>query len=141
MLSEKLMTEEKIKEICKKDKTVFEKGMVFDRITVLNPGFCGSMLCGAVTFLGVTDRSEPLFSSGNGRYYFTVCDGFGVENHALYALSFGEIRRDFKKPVTAEDIESEIKNQKEPRGMCSALTTGMKIKSDKEILKILKSVS
>ena len=138
MLSEKLITEEKIKAICKKDRTIFQNGAVFDKITVLNSDPCGSMLCGPVTFLGCTDRYEMLFTSGNGRYYFTVRDGWGVEDNCLYALSIGAIRRDFKKPVTVEEIESGVNNPKEPRGTYSALAIGMKLKDDKEILKVLK---
>lgn len=113
MLSEKLIMEEKIKSICKKDRTVFRRGMGFDGITVLNPGFCGSMLCGPVTFWGHTDQNEMLFSSGNGRYYFTVRDGWGVMDNHLYALSIGSIRRDFQRPVTVEDIESIVNSPKE----------------------------
>ena len=138
MLSGKLITEEKIKAICTKDRTIFQKGAVFDKITVLNSDPCGSMLCGPVTFLGCTDRYEILFTSGNGRYYFTVRDGWGVEDNCLYALSIGAIRRDFKKPVTVEEIESGVNNPKEPRGTYSALAIGMKLKDDKEILKVLK---
>ena len=138
MLSEKLITEEKIKAICKKDRTIFQKGAVFDKITVLNSDPYDSMLCGPVTFLGCTDRYEILFTSGNGRYYFTVRDGWGVEDNCLYALSIGAIRRDFKKPVTVEEIESGVNNPKEPRGTYSALAIGMKLKDDKEILKVLK---
>ena len=96
------------------------------------------MLCGPVTFLGRTDSYEMLFSSGNGGYYFTVRDGWGVEDNCLYALSIGAIRRDFKKPVTIEEIESGVNNPKEPRGTYSALAIGMKLKDDKEILKVLK---
>ena len=138
MLSEKLITEEKIKAICKKDRTIFQKGAVFDKITVLNSDPYDSMLCGPVTFLGCTDRYEILFTSGNGRYYFTVRDGWGVEDNCLYALSIGAIRRDFKKPVTVEEIESGVNNPKEPRGTYSALAIGMKLKDDMEILKVLK---
>lgn len=138
MLSEKLTMEEKIKAICKKDRTLFQKGAVFDKITVLNSDPCDSMLCGPVTFLGHTDSYEMLFSSGNGRYYFTVRDGWGVEDNCLYALSIGAIRRDFKKPVTVEEIESGVNNPKEPRGTYSALAIGMKLKDDREILKVLK---
>ena len=138
MLSEKLIMEEKIKAICKKDRTIFQKGAVFDKITVLNSDPYDSMLCGPVTFLGCTDRYEILFTSGNGRYYFTVRDGWGVEDNCLYALSIGAIRRDFKKPVTIEEIESGVNNPKEPRGTYSALAIGMKLKDDKEILKVLK---
>lgn len=138
MLSEKLIMEEKIKAICKKDRTIFQKGAVFDKIIVLNSDPCGSMLCGPVTFLGCTDRYEMLFTSGNGRYYFTVRDGWGVENNCLYALSIGAIRRDFKKPVTIEEIESGVNNPKEPRGTYSALAIGTELKDDKEILKVLK---
>ena len=138
MLSEKLIMEEKIKSICKNDRTLFQKGAVFGKITVLNSDLCGSMLCGPVTFLGHTDSYEMLFSSGNGRYYFTVCDGWGVEDNCLYALSIGAIRRDFKKPVTVEEIESGVNNPKEPRGTYSALAIGMKLKDDREILKVLK---
>ena len=132
------MMEERIKAICKKDRTIFQKGAVFDKITVLNSDPCDSMLCGPVTFLGCTDRYEILFTSGNGRYYFTVRDGWGVEDNCLYALSIGAIRRDFKKPVTVEEIESGVNNPKEPRGTYSALAIGMKLKDDKEILKVLK---
>lgn len=138
MLSEKLITEEKIKAICKKDRTIFQKGAVFDKITVLNSDPYDSMLCGPVTFLGCTDRYEILFTSGNGRYYFTVRDGWGVEDNCLYALSIGAIRRDFKKPVTVEEIESGVNNPKEPRGTYSALAIGMKLKDDREILNVLK---
>lgn len=138
MLSEKLITEEKIKAICKKDRTIFQKGAVFDKITVLNSDPYDSMLCGPVTFLGCTDRYEILFTSGNGRYYFTVRDGWGVEDNCLYALSIGAIRRDFKKPVTVEEIESGVNNPKEPRGTYSALSIGMKLKDDREILNVLK---
>lgn len=132
------MMEERIKAICKKDRTIFQKGAVFDKITVLNSDPYDSMLCGPVTFLGCTDRYEILFTSGNGRYYFTVRDGWGVEDNCLYALSIGAIRRDFKKPVTVEEIESGVNNPKEPRGTYSALAIGMKLKDDMEILKVLK---
>lgn len=130
--------EEKIKAICKNDRTLFRKGAVFDKITVLNSDLCGSMLCGPVTFLGHTDSYEMLFSSGNGRYYFTVRDGWGVEDNCLYALSIGAIRRDFKKPVTVEDIEFSVNHPKEPKSTYSALSIGMKLKDDREILKVLK---
>lgn len=79
-----------------------------------------------------------LFSSGNGRYYFTVRDGWGVEDNCLYALSIGAIRRDFKKPVTIEEIERGINNPEEPKSAYSALAIKMKLKDDKEILKVLK---
>ncbi len=138
MLSGKLITEEKIKAICKNDRTIFQKGAVFGKITVLNSDLCGSMLCGPVTFLGHTDSHEMLFSSGNGRYYFTVRDGWGVEDNCLYALSIGAIRRDFKKPVTVEDIEFSVNHPKEPKSTYSALSIGMKLKDDREILKVLK---
>lgn len=138
MLSEKLITEEKIKAICKNDRTLFQKGAVFGKITVLNSDHCGSMLCGPVTFLGHTDSYEMLFSSGNGRYYFTVRDGWGVEDNCFYALSIGAIRRDFKKPVTVEDIEYSVNHPKEPKSTYSALSIGMKLKDDREILKVLK---
>lgn len=138
MLSEKLIMEEKIKAICKKDRTIFQKGAVFDKITVLNSDPYDSMLCGPVTFLGCTDRYEMLFTSGNGRYYFTVRDGWGIEDNCLYALSIGAIRRDFKKPVTVEDIEFSVNHPKEPKSTYSALSIGMKLKDDREILNVLK---
>lgn len=138
MLSETMKLKEKIISICKHDKTFLKKGSIFDKITVLKSGFYGSMLCGPVTFLGRTDSYEMLFSSGNGRYYFTVRDGWGVEDNCLYALSIGAIRRDFKKPVTIEEIEFGVNNPKEPRSTYSALSIGMKLKDDREILKVLK---
>lgn len=122
MLSQKLLDKEKIMEICKKGHTIFKKGMVFKCIKVLNPDLCGSMLTPLVTFCGYTDKYELLFSSRNGRYYFSLCDGWGVQNDCLYALSVGEIRRDYKKPVTVDEIEYEAKNPKEPKSTYSALS-------------------
>ena len=139
MLSETMKLKEKIICICKQDKTFLRKGSTFDKITVLKSGFYGSMLCGPVTFLGHTDSYEMLFSSGNGRYYFTVRDGWGVEDNCLYALSIGAIKRDFKKAVSIEEIEHEINNPEEPRSTYSAMAIKMKLKDDIQILKVLKS--
>ena len=80
---------------------------------------------------------QMLFSSGNGRYYFTVRDGWGVMDNHLYALSIGSIRRDFQWPVTVEDIESIVNSPKESRGAYAALANAMKQKDDTEILKVL----
>ena len=139
MLSETMKLEEKIISICKNDKTFLKKGSTFDKITVLKSGFYGSMLCGPVTFLGHTDSYEMLFSSGNGRYYFTVRDGWGVEDNCFYALSIGAIKRDFKTAVTIEEIEHEINNPEEPKSTYSALSIKMKLKDDIQIFKVLKS--
>ena len=139
MLSETMKLKEKIISICKNNKTFLKKGSTFDKITVLKSGFYGSMLCGPVIFLGHTDSYEMLFSSGNGRYYFTVRDGWGVEDNCLYALSIGAIKRDFKKPVSIEEIEHEVNNPEEPKSTYSALSIKMKLKDDIQILKVLKS--
>ena len=79
-----------------------------------------------------------LLGSGDGRYYFSVRDGWGVEDNCLYALSIGAICRDFKKSVTVEDIDFSVNHPKEPKSTYSALAIGMKLKADKEILKVLK---
>lgn len=139
MLSETMKLKEKIISICKHDKTFLRKDSTFDKITVLKSVFYGSMLCGPVTFLGRTDSCEMLFSSGNGRYYFTVRDGWGVEDNCFYALSIGAIKRDFKKPVTIEEIEYEVNNPEAPKSAYSALAIKMKLKDDTQILKVLKS--
>ena len=139
MLSETMKLKEKIISICKHDKTFLRKDSTFDKITVLKSVFYGSMLCGPVTFLGRTDSCEMLFSSGNGRYYFTVRDGWGVEDNCLYALSIGSIKRDFKKPVTIEEIEYEVNNPEAPKSTYSALSIKMKLKDNTQILKVLKS--
>lgn len=139
MLSEAMILKEKIISICKHDKTFLRKDSTFDKINVLKSGFYGSMLRGPVTFLGHTDSCEMLFSSGNGRYYFTVRDGWGVEDNCFYALSIGAIKRDFKKPVTIEEIEHEINNPEYPKSTYSALAIKMKLNSDTQILKVLKS--
>ena len=139
MLSQKLLDKEKIIEICRKDNTVFKKGMVFNDIKVLYSDFCGSMLTPPITFCGYTDKNELLFSSGNGRYYFSLCDGWGVQNDCLYALSVGEIRRDYKRAVTVNEIEYEANNPKEPKSAYGALLIRAKNKCDQKILKVLKS--
>lgn len=138
MLSEKIRQKERITDICKKDHTIFKTGTVFRAITVLDADCNDNMLCGPVIFHGYTDRGEMLLGSGDGRYYFSVRDGWGVEDNCLYALSIGAICRDFKKAVTVEDIEFSVNHPKEPKSTYSALAIGMKLKADKEILKVLK---
>lgn len=138
MLSEKIRQKERITDICKKDHTIFKTGTVFRAITVFDADCNDNMLCGPVIFHGYTDRGEMLLGSGDGRYYFSVCDGWGVEDNCLYALSIGAICRDFKKAVTVEDIEFSVNHPKEPKSTYSALAIGMKLKADKEILKVLK---
>ena len=140
MLSGKLIMQEKIAEICRRDKTRLAAGMTFDKIMVSEPGFYSAMLCGTVTFLGQTDSGEMLFCSGNGRYYFTLRGGWGVEGNCLYALSIGAIRRDFKKPVTIEEIEFGVNNPQEPKGIYSALAGAMRREADKAILTVLRPV-
>ena len=139
MLSQELSDKEKIAEICKKDNTVFKKGMIFNKISVLRPDLCGSMLTPPVVFCGYTDKCELLFSSGNGRYYFSLCDGWGVQDGCLYALSVGEIRRDYKRTVTVDEIEYEAINPKEPKSAYGALAIRSKNRCDQKILKVLKS--
>lgn len=138
MLSEKIRQKERITDICKKDHTIFKTGTVFRAITVLDADCHDDMLCGPVIFHGYTDRGEMLLGSGDGRYYFSVRDGWGVEDNCLYALSIGAICRDFKKSVTVEDIDFSVNHPKEPKSTYSALAIGMKLKADKEILKVLK---
>ena len=131
---------EKIAEICRRDKTRLAAGMAFDKIIVSDAEFYGAMLCGTVTFLGQTDSGEMLFCSGNGRYYFTVRGGWGVEDNCLYALALGGIRRDFKKAVTAEEIEFGVNNPQEPKGTYSALASAMRRDADRVILTVLRQV-
>ena len=138
MLSEKVLLKEKITEICRNDNTFFKKGMMFDKIVVSDSDFRDPKLCGSVTFLGFTDCCEMLLSSGNGRYYFTVRDGWGVEDNCLYALSVGEINRDFQRTVTTKEIEYMANNPPEPRGFCSAMVIGAQTEADKKILQVLK---
>jgi len=102
--------------------------------------FYSAMLCGTVTFLGQTDSGEMLFCSGNGRHYFTVRSGWGVEGDCLYALALGGIRRDFKKAVTAEEIEFGVNNPQETKGTYSALARAMRREADKAILTVLRPV-
>ena len=99
----------------------------------------GSLLGGKADLLGQVAGRDQLFSSGNGRYYFTVRDGWGVEDNCLYALSIGAIKRDFQKPVSIEEIEHEINNPEVPKSTYSALSIKMKLKDDIQILKVLKS--
>lgn len=140
MLSEKLIMQEKIAEICRRDKTRLAAGMTFDKIIVSDAEFYSAMLCGTVTFLGQTDSGEMLFCSGNGRHYFTVRSGWGVEGDCLYALALGGIRRDFKKAVTAEEIEFGVNNPQETKGTYSALARAMRREADKAILTVLRPV-
>lgn len=55
---------------------------------------------------GNISDDELLFRSEDGRYYFSVCDGWGTKNGALYGLEVG-IFHDFQHPTTVETIQAE----------------------------------
>ena len=120
--------EEKIKAICKKDRTIFQKGAVFDRITVLNSDPCGSMLCGPVTFLGCTDCYEMLFTSGNGRYYF----GGGDPQFVIESLP---------KNTGKLYIEIEVMKESEAQEAFWMSFSRISAEKDKEIQKLKHQIS
>ena len=55
---------------------------------------------------GKISDEELLFRTGDGRFYFSICDGWGSRDGVLYGLQTG-LFHDFQHPTTAETIPAE----------------------------------
>ena len=110
MLSNKLKMEGKIYSVCKKSGSITagqtlkgirladEDGMEdYSALTYANTVCCGKV-----------SGDEILFRTEDGRYYFSVCDGWGEENGVLYGIELG-IFYDFGHPTSVENIPTECR--------------------------------
>ena len=110
MLSNKLKRENKIYSVCKKSGSI-TVGQTFKGIRLANEDGMEdySALTHANTVCcGKASGDELLFRTEDGRYYFSVCDGWGEENGVLYGIELG-IFYDFGHPTSAESIPTECR--------------------------------
>ena len=140
MLCEKIRNIIKIAEVCLSDSRAFSSGMTFDGVTIAETGCIAdkSILNRRITCHGITDSGEPLVSTGNMRYFFTLKDGWGEKNRRLYALSIG-FYIDFGASVTLDILEKMLSEPANPKGVYAGLAEQEKRKHIKTIISVLKS--
>lgn len=87
--------------------------------------------------LGQLAEDELLVSTGNQRYFFSLKDGWGVENNHLAAVSCGFFM-DFGRSVTKEEIRMFATLPHNKKGTFSALAEQGRQEQLQKILSILK---
>ena len=107
MLSKKLLDKQKTISICLNSKEI-NTGDVFRCVKVITddpsalPQKTPVVCCGTVT------TEEMLFRTEDGRYYFSLVDGWGAEKEVLYGLNIG-LFYDFMHPTEVSSIAEECK--------------------------------
>lgn len=113
MLSPTIIRKRQILDICENSRDLFP-GDKFQNIKIAETDdFVHLPLNTTIVCVGPLDANEMLFSAGDGRYYFTVIDGWGEKNNVLYGLEFGDYY-DFKHPTTTESAITELEMQVKP---------------------------
>ena len=106
MLTQSNLRKKHIYTVCEKSGDILQ-GAVFkgvrlaDRDTSVSVPPDATIVC-----CGKLSEDEMLFRTEDGRYYFSLCDGWGEEDGVLYGLSQG-MCFDFKHPTAAENILAE----------------------------------
>ncbi len=141
MLSPNLRKKNLILAICEKSGDI-QPGTIFRSIRIADPDDGLHIPIGStITCIGRLDDDEMLFSAADGRYYFSIVDGWGEQNHTLYGLEIGACY-DFKHSTTIESAIDEFEKKTRPTYTTwgGAMAYGAKIGSIKRILSALKRV-
>ena len=85
---------------------------------------------------GLLAEDELLVSAGNQRYFFSLKDGWGIENHHLAAVSCGFFM-DFGRPVTKEEIRALAAAPCDKQGTYSAIAEQGRKKQMQKMLVVL----
>lgn len=85
---------------------------------------------------GPLAEDELLVSAGNQRYFFSLKDGWGIENHHLAAVSCGFFM-DFGRPVTKEEIRALAAAPCGKQGTYSAIAEQGRKKQMQKMLAVL----
>lgn len=93
----------------------------------------------AIVCIGKRSDSEMLFSAANGRYFFTVADGWGAEDRVLYGLKIG-VCFDFNHPTTVDSAIAQLEQNVKPTYTTwgGAMAYAAKTGAQKRILAALK---
>ena len=106
MLSKSLIRKNCVCSICEKSEDILP-GEIFTGVRLADRDEFNSIpAVVTVVCCGKINNHELLFRTGNGRFYFSVRDGWGEEDGVLYGLRQG-FCHDFKHPTTAETIIEE----------------------------------
>ncbi len=104
MLSNKLKKERKIVSVCEESRD-FHIGDTFKKVVFANDDEQVKTNTG-ISYCGKVSSNEALFRTGDGRVYFSICEGWGEKEGILYGLEQG-IFFDFGHATTEESILSE----------------------------------
>ena len=132
MLSQKIIKKKRIYSICEKSaeinpNEVFKKVIIADGDSIV-PDEVSIVCCGNV------NDEEMLFRSSDGRYYFSIKDGWGTESGVLYGITKG-LYFDFQHPTTDQTILSEYLT-----GYYRSWSGAMAFQGKKRALETIKSV-
>lgn len=108
MLSQKIIKKKRILLICDKSAGI-RSGDSFKGVELIDPccGFISEQT--NVICCGSINEEELLFRSDDGRYYFSVKDGWGAEDNKLYGVTTGFFM-DFMHPAKENTIISECRS-------------------------------
>lgn len=107
MVNEKILKNERILEICKKSGDI-KPGAVFPSVEIAE-SVSGLELVKNQTVIccGKVNDNEILFKTKDGRYYFSLLNGWGEQDGVLYGLC-GGIFYNFRRPMTERSVIEEI---------------------------------
>ena len=108
MLSQKLLAKSHTYAVCGRSGDI-EVGDTFIDVRFADAGPSRDVSGIAVVCCGKVSDDEMLFRSEDGRYYFSVSDGWGEEDGVLYGISRG-LFFDFGHPTSEETILAECES-------------------------------
>lgn len=89
---------------------------------------------------GKISDNELLFRAGDGRFYFSICDGWGSRDGVLYGLQAG-LFHDFQRPTAPETIPAECEAALETyRNRVHSFNTAMMLHAKQRTLDKIRSV-
>jgi hypothetical protein len=109
MLSKRIIRKNRIFDICKNSGTI-KPGELFDRVELIESRNSSVIEQTKVVCCGSIGDEEMLFRSVDGRYYFSITDGWGREGSNLYGIKEGFFV-DFTRPTTQDTIAKECKTR------------------------------
>ena len=110
MLSKTIQNKNHIFSICQKSGDIAQN-TVFKSVKIADNGIITEKLASKkIICCGNVSDDEKVFRTEDGRYYFSVCDGWGNDSDMLYGLRT-HIFHDFGHPTTFEDalVECDLK--------------------------------
>lgn len=110
MIAPTIQEKHEVFTICPESRDLWS-GELFDRVVTAEQGagLTGIPADTKIWCVAPVSESEMLFRTLDGRYYFSLCNGWGEKGSTLYGLEIG-IYFDFGHPTTQESLADEYKN-------------------------------